>query len=267
MASEIIPASTWGRTLKGTPPRPGVITHLTVHWVGSSNYNRPKDQIAAGIKQIEQNQFAKDEKLSAISYNFLVDKWGRVWEGRGTDYRNASNGANANNLTSMSVCVLVGLSDSQVTPEITNGLRTLYQELVRVYGRSLVVQCHSDVRSTACPGPQLTSLVRSGQISQGGNVSRISGSNRYGTAEAVSKAAFPNGAETVFIVSGQDFPDALAVSSLANGKGPILFTTRDSLPVETAREIKRLNAKKVVIVGGESAVSASVADALNKLVP
>jgi hypothetical protein len=267
MSSAILPASTWGRTIKGTPPRPGTVTHLTVHWVGSSNYNRKKDEIPAGIKQIEQGQFANSSTLGAISYNFLVDKWGRVWEGRGTSYRNAANGASANNLTSMSVCVLVGISDSQVTEEILSGLRTLYQELVRHYGRDLTVQCHSDVRSTACPGPELTSLVRSGRISQGGNVSRIAGSNRYATAEEVSKEAFPNGANVVFVVSGQDFPDALVVSSLAAGKGPVLLTARDKLPQQTQREIQRLKPAKIVIVGGEAAVSAAVADELRKLVP
>jgi hypothetical protein len=101
-------ANEWGRELRSTPPRPGTVTHLTLHWVGSSNYNRTPDQIPAGIKQIEQGQFRADGNLSAISYNFLVDKYGGIWEGRGYNYRNAANGKNANNTTSMSVCVLVG---------------------------------------------------------------------------------------------------------------------------------------------------------------
>jgi hypothetical protein len=264
--SQIIPASEWGRTLKGTPPRPGVVTHLTVHWVGSANYNRPKDQVAAGIKQIEQGQMSRDPNLSAISYNFLLDKWGRIWEGRGFTYRNAANGANANNTTSVSVCVLVGISDSTVTPDILNGLKQLYREVTQHFGRPITVQGHNDVRSTACPGPQLIELVRSGQISQGGNVTRIAGNNRYATAEEVSKVAFPNGASTVYVVSGENFPDALTVSSLSAGKGPILLTAKDRLPRETSREIKRLSPKKVIVVGGESAVSSKVVNELYGLV-
>jgi len=264
--SEIIPASTWGRVLRGTPPRPGLVTHLTVHWVGSSNYSRPQDQIAAGIKQIEQGQMARDDKLSAISYNFMVDKWGRIWEARGWQYRNAANGGNTNNLTSMSVCVMVGISDATPTPETITGLRRLWQLSSGYFGRPLTVQTHSDVRATACPGPELTDLVRSGTITSGGpKVSRIAGSNRYATAAAVSQLVFPNGAPIAVVVSGTTFPDAL-VAAPFGVRGPILLTDPTRLPPETAEEIRRLKVKEVIIVGGLAAVSAQVEAQLKALV-
>jgi hypothetical protein len=264
--SDIIPATEWGRVLRGTPPRPGAVTHLTVHWIGSSNYNRPQDQIAAGIKQIEQGQMARDPKLSAISYNFMVDKWGRIWEARGHRYRNAANGANANNLTSMSVCVMVGRSDATPTPEITAGLRRLHQLASGHYGRPLTVQTHSDVRATACPGPELTNLVRSGAITGGGlKVTRIAGNNRYETAAAVSRYTFPKGAPVAIVVSGTTFPDALAAAPFGV-RGPILLTDPNRLPPETADEIRRLGAKEVIIVGGPAVVSAEVENALKAIV-
>lgn len=261
----IINASVWGREVRSTPPRPGVVSALTVHWVGSSHYGRPEDLIGEGIKQIEQGQFRGDPKLSAISYNFLVDKWGRIWEGRGYGFRNAANGGNANNLTSMSVCVLVGKSDATPTPEIVGGLRWLCNDMVSRFARPITVQCHSDVRATACPGPELTALVRSGQITNGGAVTRIAGNNRYETSVKVSQAAFPNGANTVYVVSGTNFPDALSVGPLASD-GPILLTDPNRLPPEVAAEIRRLKAKKVVIVGGPAAVSNTVEAELGKLV-
>lgn len=162
--TSIVSSSVWDRDIKSRPPIPGNVDALTVHWVGSSSYNRKRDRIADGIKAIEKSQMRNNSALSCVSYNFFVDKFGRVWEGRGFRYRNAANGGNANNLTSMSVCVLVGQSDSQVTPDILSGLRTLYSEAVKHYGRPLKVECHSDVRPTQCPGPLLTSLVRSGRI-------------------------------------------------------------------------------------------------------
>lgn len=263
--SEIIGASQWGREIRSAPPRPGVVSAMTVHWVGSSNYNRPQDQISAGIKQIEQGQFRGDPKLSAISYNFLVDKWGRIWEGRGYGYRNAANGKNANNTTSMSVCVLVGKTDATPTPQTVDALRWLHNDMVSRFARKLEVQGHSDVRATACPGPELTALVRSGVIQSGGNVVRISGANRYETCVKVSEQAFPNGANTVWVVSGTDFPDALCVAPLAVN-GPILLTDPNRLPPEVAAEIRRLKAKKVVIVGGLASVSNTVEAELGKLV-
>jgi LysM repeat protein len=164
--TSIISSSVWGRDIKSPPPKPGNVDALTIHWVGSSSYNRKKDKIADGIKAIEKSQMRGNSSLSCVSYNFFVDKFGRIWEGRGFAYRNAANGANANNLTSMSVCVLVGQADSTVTPEILSGLRSLYSEAVKHYGRSLKVECHSDVRATQCPGPALTALVRSGRIQE-----------------------------------------------------------------------------------------------------
>jgi hypothetical protein len=263
--SDIIPASQWGRELRGTPPRPGVVTHLTVHWIGSSDYSRPADQIAAGIKQIEQGQMARDPKLSAISYSFMLDKWGRIWEARGYRYRNAANGANANNLTSISVCVMVGRSDATPTPEIITGLRQLWQAASGQCGRPLTIQCHCDVRATACPGPELTSLVRSGIITAGGaKVTRLQGPNRYETAAAVSRYTFPNGAPVVVVASGVNFPDAL-VAAPFGVRGPILLTETDRLPISTATEIRRLKPKEIIIVGGLGVVSQSVENELNSL--
>lgn len=164
--TSIVSSSVWGRDIKSPPPVPGNVDALTVHWVGSSSYNRKRDRIADGIKAIEKSQMRNNSALSCVSYNFFVDKFGRVWEGRGFRYRNAANGGNANNLTSMSVCVLVGQSDSQVTPDILSGLKTLYSEAVKHYGRPLKVECHSDVRATQCPGSALTALVRSGRIQE-----------------------------------------------------------------------------------------------------
>jgi hypothetical protein len=261
----IHPASEWGRTIQSRPPRPGVVTHLTVHWVGTKSYGRSRDQIPAGIKQIEQGQFARMPDLSAIGYNFLIDKWGRIWEGRGWQYRNAANGANTNNLTSMSVCVLVGISDATPTAETIRGLQTLWRQTSAHFGRQLTVQCHRDVRNTACPGPELTSLVRSGIISGGGNkVTRLQGPNRYETAAAVSRYTFPNGAPIVVVASGTNFPDAL-VAAPFGVRGPILLTERDRLPIATANEIKRLGAKEIIIVGGTAAVSQAVENDLKFL--
>jgi hypothetical protein len=260
----IIGASVWGRELRGTPPRSGAVNALTVHWVGSSSYGRPQDLIGEGIKQIEQGQFRADPKLSAISYNFLVDKWGRIWEGRGYGYRNAANGAKANNATSMSVCVLVGKSDATPTVETVAGLRWLYRDMVARFGQ-VTVQGHCDVRATACPGPELVRLVRSGEITDGGAVTRIAGNNRYETSVAVSRVAFPDGAGRVFVVSGTGFADALSASALVS-EGPILLTDPNRLPPEVAAEIRRLRPSEIVIVGGPSAVSAAVEVELGRLV-
>jgi putative cell wall-binding protein len=88
---------------------------------------------------------------------------------------------------------------------------------------------------------------------------RIAGSGRYETAVEISKKGWPNGADTVILARGDLFPDALAGAPLAYKlDGPILLTSSKKLPSSTKQEIKRLKAKKVIILGGSKAILDSV---------
>jgi putative cell wall-binding protein/surface antigen len=90
----------------------------------------------------------------------------------------------------------------------------------------------------------------------------IAGSNRYETAAKVSAAAFDS-AESVVLVTGENWPDALGGAALAGATdAPILLTRTASLPGETLAEIRRLQARSVVILGGTGAVSTAVEQAL-----
>ena len=107
-----------------------------------------------------------------------------------------------------------------------------------------------------------------GGASAAPTTSRISGTDRYGTAAAVSKAAFPNGAATAYVSSGEDYADALAAGPAAAKAGaPLLLTAARSLPAAASAEIKRLNVKKIVVTGGTGAVSDTVLAQLRALVP
>jgi len=101
-----------------------------------------------------------------------------------------------------------------------------------------------------------------------GPVTRIAGADRYATAAAVSQATFPDGAAIVYLATGENYPDALAGGPVAGlAGGPILLTTPDRVPGATRREILRLRPQEVVILGGEGAVSAAVADTVAGWVP
>lgn len=92
---------------------------------------------------------------------------------------------------------------------------------------------------------------------------RICGSNRFGTAAEIAKSAFPDGTDTVVLANGLTFADSLAGVSLAYKLGaPVLLTAADSLPRETTNAIEKLGAKKVVILGGTSAVSEQIENTL-----
>ena len=88
------------------------------------------------------------------------------------------------------------------------------------------------------------------------NTHRVSGTTRYETAVEVSKATFPNGADTVILSNGNKFSDVL--TAVPYGKlehAPILYVDQNRLPVETLNEINRLKAKKVILIGGENTIS------------
>ncbi|MGA8048102.1 MAG: cell wall-binding repeat-containing protein, partial [Dermatophilaceae bacterium] len=90
-------------------------------------------------------------------------------------------------------------------------------------------------------------------------ISRLAGVNRYDTARLVSSSEFAPGVPVVYLTTGINFPDALAVGSLAAaGPGPVLLTHPSTLAVETAAELERLQPAQVVILGQTDAVSTAV---------
>jgi putative cell wall-binding protein len=100
------------------------------------------------------------------------------------------------------------------------------------------------------------------------HIERISGSDRYSAASAISRAAYPSGAPVVFIASGTKFPDALSAAPVAALMGgPLLITLPDRLPESTRTELERLDPSDIVVVGGVNSVSDVVFDELSAIVP
>jgi putative cell wall-binding protein len=86
-------------------------------------------------------------------------------------------------------------------------------------------------------------------------IPRLSGANRAATAAAVARQGWPAASPTVYVATGQSFPDALAVGPrAAKDKAPLLLTDRCDLPPETATELTRLRPTSVVVVGGTATV-------------
>ena len=93
---------------------------------------------------------------------------------------------------------------------------------------------------------------------------RLAGKNRYDTAAVIAQNML-NRSSAVILASGEGYADALAGVPLAKYLGaPILLTPKNSLSSETLTEIKRRKATKVIILGGEGAVSTTVESALQK---
>ena len=99
------------------------------------------------------------------------------------------------------------------------------------------------------------SLVNNFYINQ---VQRRSGPDRYSTAVAVNKGSF-RVADTVFLATGSNFPDALAGSALAGNsvwKAPIYLVEKECVPVGVLDEISRLEPTEIYFLGGQGTLGA-----------
>lgn len=113
-----------------------------------------------------------------------------------------------------------------------------------------------------------------------GGVTRIGGDTRYDTAAQVSAAVFSGGAAApvsgaaipkptvVYIANGETFADALSGAPAAGSEhGPLLLVQATSIPDSTIAELQRLQPARIVILGGEDAVSAEVESLLRAYAP
>ncbi|MHB1406494.1 MAG: S8 family serine peptidase [Desulfitobacteriaceae bacterium] len=95
---------------------------------------------------------------------------------------------------------------------------------------------------------------------------RIAGLDRIETALEIARAAFPTGADTVILARADDFPDALAGAPLAyKYHAPILLTDTKTLREDVYAEIKTLAPHKIMLLGGEGAISEDIAGQLRTM--
>jgi putative cell wall-binding protein len=102
----------------------------------------------------------------------------------------------------------------------------------------------------------------------GRTVERIAGDDRYETAQLVAERTVAEAGPSwydgeVFLATGTDFPDALAVAPLAAwNKKPILLVKPDAIPSATTAAFDTLAVQRVKVLGGEAAVGPEVYQSL-----
>ncbi|WP_175494341.1 cell wall-binding repeat-containing protein [Herbiconiux ginsengi] len=113
-------------------------------------------------------------------------------------------------------------------------------------------------------GPATVSDSVVNELSAFAAVTRFDGADRYGVSAATSEHAFCASLPTVYVASGEVFPDALSGSAAAIAAGsPVLLVTRDSIPATVATELKRLDPMRIEVLGGPNTISQGVMDALH----
>ncbi|MFB2580873.1 cell wall-binding repeat-containing protein [Herbiconiux sp. P15] len=121
-----------------------------------------------------------------------------------------------------------------------------------------------DGRTALFPGMYSADFIDYPRTSYAPGVARFNGYNRFDTSSAV--AAEFHTVTTVYVTSGETFPDALGAAAVAGAeKAPLLLTRAADLPGEISWRIGDMFKPKVVIVGGPNAISPAVESQLSTL--
>lgn len=159
---DIIRRADWGaRAPRGIPTMvaPNLRTKFMVHY--STGQELGREDTAEWVRQIQS--FHQDVRGWAdIGYNFLVDRRGRAFEGRGWDVQGAH--CTGQNVAAIGVCFLGNddPGDTDATPAARAAIRAIYDEAVRRLGHDLAKMGHRDAKATTCPGDELYDWVRAG---------------------------------------------------------------------------------------------------------
>jgi putative cell wall-binding protein len=89
-------------------------------------------------------------------------------------------------------------------------------------------------------------------------VVRFGGADRYIVSGAINRAAF-GAVDSVYIASGQTFPDALAGAAIAGAKNAPLYVVKPTcVPKYVLQDIVDSGADKVVVLGGTGTLTPAV---------
>ena len=279
--------SAWGANekLRDKVPDPkanyrGAVVH---HTTGTNNYSRA--QVPSLIRGFYHYHLSVG--FGDVGYQFLVDRFGGVWEGRWDSLKRPIQASHATGANSDTFGVsVIGDWSSQAPPAaaqhavartitwmfethgVTNPKGTIHIPGEDKRGRTVpVISGHRQTGSTACPGTAFFAQLGGvrDQVNRfmypplKGGVVRQSGDDRYASAAAAALASFPKGATTLYIANGLDYPDALAGGAAAGAAGaPLLLTDPSRVPAATNAAIKKLKPQRIVILGREGAVSTGV---------
>ena len=106
----------------------------------------------------------------------------------------------------------------------------------------------------------------SGTIKRGMTVDRLAGPDRYATAVAISQQFAT--ADTVYIATGTNYPDALSAAPAAGAiNAPLLLTLPYVLPTVVQAELQRLDPSTVYLVGSTAAIQSNVRTQIEDLLP
>lgn len=136
---------------------------VTIHHSAMLFRSTASRAAATQIKQI-QREHMNNRGYGDIGYHFLIDPSGRIWEGRQLRWQGA-HASGTNNIANIGICLLGNFirerNGQGPTRSQIRSMEQLVVSLMQHYRmRTDALFCHSDFKSTACPGPRMAPIVR-----------------------------------------------------------------------------------------------------------
>ncbi len=157
-----IPRSVWTRSRLGSNiNRMNGVNRITIHHEGMktavlfSDYERTKQRM-----ELIRSSHTKHRRWADIGYHFVVDRAGRVWEGRPIRYQGAH--VRDNNEHNVGLMLLGNFNLQRPTDAQLESMGAMVRYLRATYRVSLRrVYTHKEIRPTSCPGRYLQAKVGS----------------------------------------------------------------------------------------------------------
>lgn len=152
-----MPRTSWGASARSPGSWAPTAAGIVVHWNGPPMGAYSEDQVAAIVRGT-RDFHVNGNGWADIAYNFSVDRFGRIWEGRGDEVWNAASGDSAANQNLLAVECLCGKGDP-FPDAMKRGLAEIAAAYVAA-GRTPHCCGHRDVVATECPGDEIMAYVR-----------------------------------------------------------------------------------------------------------
>ncbi|MFN0008371.1 MAG: peptidoglycan recognition family protein, partial [Planctomycetota bacterium] len=141
----------------------GGYRRITVHHSAEReppDLNGSVGQSAAAVRSIQKAHMdGKETGYGDIGYHFVIDPYGRVFEGRDLTWQGAHS-AGANNVQNIGICLIGNFDEEKPTKAAVDKLRQLIDSMRSKYkiARSQVLT-HQELKKTECPGRNLARWV------------------------------------------------------------------------------------------------------------
>lgn len=224
---------------------PGMVT-LTAYF-GSTKAVKATCTVTVGEPKYEAYRIYGDDRVAtAVQVSKVWDTADNVIISNGTLFADSLAGVPLASALEAPVLLTMNNKKNGLEQSVINRLSELKTKNVYILGG--VVPVGQNIEN------QLKGL--------GYTVKRIAGETRYETSVKISEELekITGGSDEVFVVSGENYPDALSISSVAGIlKKPIVFAAPNgTLNPKVEVYLNKNSFKKATVIGGKVAVDTSV---------